>query len=529
MEMTATDPFATTKLAHPRLVGATIGVASAAIAIAVGHLLAGLVGSPSSPLLAVGAAAIDATPEWLKAFAIRAFGTADKTVLVAGIGIVLFVVAVVLGMTSIRRPVAAVAGLMVLGAIGVVAAISRPAGDLEAAVPAIAGTAAGLVTFALLRRAAGLPPIARMPAPGSDAPPTPTGFDRRRFLTGTAVVAGLAASGGFIGNYFVRRADATVSRAAVRVPSAVDAAPLLPTGVDLDVSGLDPFITPNDDFYRVDTALIVPSVTSEAWSLSIHGMVDRPMTLTFGQLLARPLIERDITLTCISNEVGGRYIGNARWTGVRLDDLLAEAGVQPGASQLVSRSVDGFTTGTPTSVALDGRDAMLAVAMNGEPLPLEHGFPVRMVVPGLYGYGSACKWIAEIEVTTFEAYSAYWVKRGWAEQVLIETSSRIDVPRPRASLTAGSIPIAGIAWAQHRGISMVEVQIDGGDWVPARLGEEDTIDTWRRWVYDWNATPGSHTITVRATDGTGSAQEATNTPPFPDGATGLHSITVEVA
>ena len=253
---------------------------------------------------------------------------------------------------------------------------------------------------------------------------------------------------------------------------------------------MSPFITPNEDFYRVDTALLVPSVTTEEWSLSIHGMVDRPLTLDYAQLVARPLIERDVTLTCVSNEIGGRYLGTARWTGVRLTDLLDEAGVQAGVTQIVSRSVDGFTTGTPASVAIDGRDAMLAIAMNGEALPLEHGFPVRMVIPGLYGYESACKWITDIELTTYEAYSAYWVRRGWAEQVLIKTSSRIDTPRRGAAPQAGTIPIAGVAWAQHRGISMVEVQIDDGPWMPARLGASDTDDTWRQWVFDWDATPG---------------------------------------
>ena len=295
--------------------------------------------------------------------------------------------------------------------------------------------------------------IERAAGAGGTAPPAPGGLDRRRFLFGGAVAAGLAVATGFVGEYLVRRADATASRSAVRLPDDRRHGEPTPAGADLDVPGELPFITPNDAFYRVDTALFVPAVQTDGWTLTVGGMVDRPLTLTFDELLARPLIERDVTLACVSNEVGGHYVGNARWTGTLLAPLLAEAGIQPGVTQLVSRSTDGFTTGTPASVALDGRDAMLAVAMNGEPLPLAHGFPVRMVIPGLYGYESACKWIAEIEATTYEAYSAYWVQRGWAEQVLIKTESRIDVPKRGATVPAGTVVVAGVAWAQHRGIS----------------------------------------------------------------------------
>jgi DMSO/TMAO reductase YedYZ molybdopterin-dependent catalytic subunit len=257
-------------------------------------------------------------------------------------------------------------------------------------------------------------------------------------------------------------------------------------------------------------------------------MVDREIAIDYEQLLARPLIERDITLCCVSNDVGGRYIGNARWLGAPLRALLDEAGVQPGATQIVSRSSDEFTVGTPTSVALDGRDAMLAVGMNGTPLPLDHGFPVRMVIPGLYGYESACKWIVDVELTTFEAFSPYWVRRGWAQQVLIKTESRIDTPKDGSTLDAGPVTVAGIAWAQHRGISKVEVSVDGGAWAAATLAEEDTPDTWRQWSYRWDAASGSHTVAVRATDGTGALQTSAEATPFPSGATGDHTIAVEV-
>jgi DMSO/TMAO reductase YedYZ molybdopterin-dependent catalytic subunit len=289
-----------------------------------------------------------------------------------------------------------------------------------------------------------------------------------------------------------------------------------------------PFTTPNEAFYRVDTALVVPQVRAEDWRLRVHGMVERELVLDFEDLLARPLLERDITLTCVSNEVGGRLVGTARWLGASLADLLAEAGVRPGATQLVSRSVDGMTIGTPVRTATDGRDALLAVGMNGEPLPPEHGFPVRMVVPGLYGYVSGCKWITEIEVTTFDAYDAYWVRRGWAEDAPIRTSSRIDAPKPFARVREGStVAVGGVAWAQTRGIARVEVRVDGGPWQRARLGAAAGEDTWRQWAWAWAVRGrGAHTLEVRATDGDGQVQEQERATPFPSGSTGWHSVVV---
>src|SRR6476646_2196730 len=506
-------------------VGAAIGVLSGAVAIGMATLAAGLIGTGTAPVLAVGAAAVDASPEWLKRFTIDTFGTDDKTALLLGIGIVLTIAAVVLGIVSLRRPRAGIIGLIVLGTIGALAAVTRPANGLLAAVPSFAGTAAGLWAYVWLRGRAGLPTIVERTEADAE-PAVPAGLDRRRFLFGGVVVAGLALAPGFVGEYLVRRSEASASRSAVRLPAVADTGKPTPAGADLDVPGEIPFITPNDAFYRVDTALFVPAVQTDGWTLTIHGMVDTPMTLDFDQLIARPLIERDVTLCCVSNEVGGHYIGNARWTGTLLAPRLQEAGIRAGVTQLVSRSTDGFTTGTPASVALDGRDAMLVVAMNGEPLPLQHGFPVRMVIPGLYGYESACKWITDIEATTYEAYSAYWVERGWAERVLIKTESRIDVPKRGATVPSGPVTVAGIAWAQHRGISAVEIQIDDGAWAPATLGVEDTIDTWRQWRYGWEATAGPHTITVRATDGDGVVQTSAVAPPFPSGATGLHQIPV---
>jgi DMSO/TMAO reductase YedYZ molybdopterin-dependent catalytic subunit len=503
-------------------VGAAIGLLSAGLALGVSELSAALFGAGSSPILAVGGVTVDATPEWLKDFAIRTFGESDKAVLLGGIGVVVAAVAVVVGIASMRRPRFGVVALMALGAAGAIAAVSRPVNDLVDAIPSLLGMGAGLLVFDRLRRAAGLVEEDR------DPPRAPVeSFERRRFLLTGASVAGLAVVTGGLGRMLIRRASADASRAAVSIPPVADTGAPTPSGADLGIDGVTPFITPNERFYRVDTALFVPAIAAEDWSLRVHGMVDREMTLDLGDLLARPLSERDITLTCVSNPVGGRYIGNARWTGARLDDLLREAGVAPEATQIVTRSTDGFTIGTPTAVVMDGRDSMLAVAMNGEPLPLEHGFPVRMIVPGLYGYVSAMKWIVDMELTTLDAYDAYWIQRGWAKEAPIKTHSRIDKPSSGARLAAGEVSIAGIAWAQRVGIGAVEVRIDGGPWLEATLAEEDTIDTWRQWVYPWEAPPGDHSIEVRATNADGETQIEERTEPFPDGATGYHRILVE--
>ncbi|WP_181809164.1 molybdopterin-dependent oxidoreductase, partial [Streptomyces shenzhenensis] len=325
------------------------------------------------------------------------------------------------------------------------------------------------------------------------------------------------------------------SRDRLVLPAPASPASAVPRGAGLRIPGAVPFITPNSSFYRVDTALVVPKVDATTWRLRIHGKgVTRPLTLSFDDLLRRELVERDITLTCVSNEVGGPYVGNARWLGVRLADLLTECGVRPPskggpADQLVARSVDGMTIGSPVEDVMDGRDALLALGMNGEPLPFGHGFPVRMVVPGLYGFVSACKWIRDIELTTFDAYDPYWVKRGWARRAPVRTESRIDTPRPFARPKAGPVMVAGVAWAQHRGIDKVEIRIDDGPWREARLAAEDTTDTWRQWSFPWQATKGGHTLTVRATDRTGAVQTEKRTRPVPDGASGWHSVVVTVS
>jgi DMSO/TMAO reductase YedYZ molybdopterin-dependent catalytic subunit len=322
-----------------------------------------------------------------------------------------------------------------------------------------------------------------------------------------------------------------VAAAATEIPQPVEPAPVPGLDASFAIDGLTPVVVPNDDFYRIDTALITPSVDLAGWRLRVHGMVDKEVTLTFEELVQLPLIEQYVTIACVSNEVGGRLVGNAKWSGVRLSDVLEMAGVQPGATQVVPRSVDGWTAGFPTAWITDPahpRDALIAVKMNDAPLPAEHGFPARLIVPGLYGYVSATKWLAELELTTLESFDAYWVPRGWAKEAPILTQSRIDVPQGNASVKAGPVAVAGVAWAPDRGIEKVEVSVDGGDWQAATLATEIGPQTWVQWKWTWGATPGSHVLEVRATDGTGETQTAQQTPPPPDGARGHHRIAVQV-
>ncbi|MBF6466396.1 molybdopterin-dependent oxidoreductase [Nocardia beijingensis] len=362
---------------------------------------------------------------------------------------------------------------------------------------------------------------------GTSRSPAP---ERRRVLQGLLAAGGLAVVTGVGGRVLgARRTDVSGERAAVRLPEPTSPAEPVAPGVDLRVPGLTPYLTPNDDFYRIDTALIVPQVSKDGWSLRIHGMVDREIRLDWAELARRPVEEHLVTLACVSNPVGGDLIGNARWLGYRVDQLLSEAGPHPDADMVLSHSADGWTAGTPLAVLTDGRDAMLAIGMNGEPLPVQHGYPARLVVPGLYGYVSATKWVTELEVTRFDRATAYWTRRGWSARGPIKTGTRIDTPRARGRLQPGRIPVAGVAWAQHRGIRAVEVQIDNGPWQQARLSEEQSIDTWRQWVFDWDATSGPHTLRARATDGAGEIQTAERRDVIPDGATGYPSVTVQVA
>ncbi|MER5311334.1 molybdopterin-dependent oxidoreductase [Streptomyces sp. NPDC002773] len=508
-----------------RLLAALGGLVAAYVSLAVADLVASRVRPEAGPVLAIGDAVVDRTPAVVKDWAIRTFGESDKVILQLGILALLALIALGIGLLALRHRLLGALAVAAFGLLGALAAVTRPDSDSALdAVPSLVGAAAGAALLYVLTG------LLRAPRAGTARP------GRRSFLI-VAASTGLAATGAAaLGRAAGSPAEenAAASRAAVRLPRPASPAPPVPAGAQLDVPGISPFVTPNRDFYRVDTALVVPKVDAGRWRLRLHGSgVRRELTLTLRELMARRTVERDITLACVSNEVGGPYVGNARWLGVPLAELLREAGVRPPseggpADQLVARSVDGMTIGTPVEEIMDGRDALLAFGMNGEPLPFTHGFPVRMIVPGLYGYVSACKWIESIELTTFDAYDAYWVPRGWAAQAPVKTQARIDTPRSFGRPAAGTVMVAGVAWAQHRGIRRVEVRVDEGPWQDARLAAEDSRDTWRQWTYPWTATPGRHTLTVRATDGTGTTQPERRTPTMPDGAQGWHSVVVTV-
>ncbi|GAA2759231.1 molybdopterin-dependent oxidoreductase [Actinopolymorpha rutila] len=511
------------------------GVVAAGAGLALAQLAAGLIAEPRSvPVVAVGAAFIDVIPASVREFGIRTLGTADKPVLVTGIVVLVVALGALAGLAGgWRRPLGWLV-FGVLGLVGVLAAASRPDAGTAAVVPSVlaALTAGGVLAWALraVERTAERAEAGRAegvrgePGAGSVAAHAPGRRDL--LLRGGLVVAGSLVAAG-AGSLLLRRRGAVAdARASFPVPRPPTTA--VPAGADLHIRDLTPWRTANDVFYRIDTALSVPVVDPATWRLRIHGMVDRPLDLTVADLRSRRIVHRWVTLTCVSNEVGGDLAGNALWTGVLLDDLLKEARVRPGADAVKSTSADGWTCGTPLSALTDGRSAMLAFGMNGAPLPLEHGFPVRMVVPGLYGYVSATKWVVDIEVTTFDRFQAYWTTRGWSAQGPIKTASRIDVPASGANVPAGTVTVAGVAWAQHRGVSRVEVRAGGGAWQVARLAGQPTKDSWRQWTWTWQAPKGTHRLQVRAFDGTGQVQTAAVAPPAPNGASGYHTIDVTV-
>jgi len=499
--------------------GAVAGVLAAGTALGVGQFVAGLTGASGSPVVAVGELQIDFTPPWLKNFAIATFGPDDKLVLVTGILLVLAAFAALVGVAATRRLGYGLAGLAVFAVVGLTAAATRPDATVASLLPTLAAVAAAVAVLLALIPLTG----PRVPDEASRLP----GPRRRSFLAASAATAGVAAAGGLAGRVLAENASVAKAQQAVRIPRPAITTQALPPGTDLDIPGLTPFITSNASFYRVDTALVLPQVDPASWSLRIHGLVEREITLTFDQLLKRPLIEDYITLCCVSDPVGGPYIGNAKWLGASLAALLREAGIKAGADQLMCTSVDGFTSGTPVQVVMDGRDALLAVAMNGTALPVAHGFPARMVTPGLYGYVSATKWVTDINVTTFAGNYAYWAQRGWSQQAPIKTECRIDVPGAD-EVKPGKVTVAGVAWAQHKGIEAVEVRVDYGPWHEARLAAVPGLDTWRQWAWDWNATPGGHVLQARATDKTGYTQTASLEPPEPNGASGYPQVSVPV-
>ncbi|TJZ98927.1 molybdopterin-dependent oxidoreductase [Actinacidiphila oryziradicis] len=500
--------------------GALVGLVAGGAGLAVGELVAVATGEASSPVVAVGTWAISITPTWLEQFAIRNFGSNDKAVLQAGVYVTVALAAAADGVLARTRLTIASLLTAVFGVVGAIAAVTRPAANTSWLLPSLlAGLAAALVlrwlTILSLK----------------ESEPSAESSGRRRFLLGTLGTAAGALVAGYGGNAWIKkRYNVSDARAKVVLPVPETVLPEPPASVHPDVEGLGPFFTPTSQFYRVDTALTVPRVDPGSWKLKIHGMVDRPFEITFEELLSYRFEEHDMTLTCVSNPVGGPYVGNARWLGTPLAPLLRRAGVHRGADMLLSTSTDGMTIGSPVEAVLDGRQAMLAIAMNGEVLPTKHGFPCRMLIPGLYGFVSATKWVTDLNVTTFASSDAYWTPRGYSPQAPVKTASRIDVPANGATVSAGTVVLAGTAWATHRGLAAVEVQIDNGAWREAMLATADTPDTWRQWSYQWaNVPKGSHKVKVRATDGTGTVQTSAVQDMVPNGATGYHTITVQVS
>ena len=500
-----------------RLAGLVAGVAGLAVA----DLGSWLVGPAGSPVSAVGELVIDLLPAPLVNFGKDTLGAADKPVLVAIITVAVLVVCALAGQAELRRRGGGAPVLALVAVLGLIGVGARAGAGLRVYLPTVVGLGLG---YLLLRAL-----VDRLQAwRGSDGSTEAASDERRRFLRWTLAAGGLAAVGAVAGQVLLGAASrVNEARARLRLPAAARPAAAVPAGADLRLPDLSPYVTSNEDFYRIDTALQVPAIDHTDWSLTITGMVEQEVTISYAELSSLPLVEHMTTLTCVSNEVGGNLVGNALWLGYPIRDLLARARPTPGADMVLSTSHDGFTASTPLDVLTDpARQSLLAIGMNGEPLPLEHGFPVRMVVPGLYGYVSATKWVTELKVTTFADDRAYWTPLGWSARGPIKLASRIDVPRRSAD--AGQVVVAGVAWAQHTGIGKVEVSVDDGPWQEAELAEVTGPDTWRQWRYRWDAASGVHTLTVRATDADGTLQEAAEAPPAPDGATGYHRVSVTV-
>ncbi|MCW3492132.1 molybdopterin-dependent oxidoreductase [Microbacterium sp. SSM24] len=504
---------------------ALAGVVSAGVFLAVAEVVALLVARQSSPILAVGSFVIDIVPQPLKEFAIATFGENDKPVLLGGLGLAVIIASAIAGLLQLWRPPLGIVALGIAGALSVAAIVTRAGATPFAWVPPVLGTVAGAVVLWVT--------VARLRGwQHADAALDESGsgrLDRRVFLQ-VLTIAGASALIAGVGARVANVATTSIAavRRALRLPEPRTRVEV-PADAEFDVPGISPLYTPNADFYRVDTALTVPSVDPATWRLTVDGLVDRKIELTFDDLVGMGLDEYSITLTCVSNEVGGELLGTAKWLGVPVRDILALAGPQGDSDMVLSHSIDGFTASTPLDALTDpGRDAILAVAMNGEPLPLEHGFPVRMVVPGLYGYVSATKWLTRLQLTTFAADEAYWTPRGYSAEAPIKFSSRLDTPRTGQAVPAGRVPLAGVAWAQTVGIERVEVRIDGGEWQTATLSAPVNDDTWVQWMLEWEATPGNYNVTVRAVNRDGDLQIEERAPIAPDGSTGWQRTLVRV-
>ncbi|MBV9453423.1 MAG: sulfite oxidase [Rubrobacter sp.] len=535
------------------------GAAGMAVALGIAELVHGLYQSVPSVLVAVAQQIIELTPGGFATKAIETLGKADTPTLITFLVLSTLVLAGLLAYLSLRSRIGSIIGVGALAAVAIAASLADPSAAPAATVLAdVVALGIGSVISSFLLYTSGLRTLAvsQPELLGSDGEPRSEevrskeahsagglAVSRRNFLllSSGAAVAGMAAAG--VGRALAGgRESGTSSTAPLKLPqtSASGAGAATqetlappPAGASIDVPGMPPLITPAKDFYLIDTNLVSPRINVDSWSLNVKGAVDNPIELSYKDLLSMSTREADITLSCVSNEVGGGLVSNGRWTGVLLSDVLSEAGVSSdkissASEQLVGRSVDGWTSGFKTNIALDGRQALVAFGLNGDELPVKHGYPVRLVVPGLYGYVSATKWLTEIELTNWD-FNAYWIQRTWSKEGPVKTQSRIDTVKEGDRLSAGATPVGGVAWAPHRGIQRVEVSTDGGEsWDDAKLADQLDMDTWRQYVYDWDAKPGSYTLKVRATDGQGETQTAEETPPHPSGATGYHTVRVAI-
>ncbi|MFE7223599.1 molybdopterin-dependent oxidoreductase [Nocardioides sp. NPDC057577] len=511
------------------LAHAAAGVLAGVAGMSAAHLTAALLTPASSPALAVSTAVIDATPTPVKEWAVRELGTADKPILIGSVLLVTIGFAAVIGVVARRRlrlGVGLMAGLVLLAGAAVV---RQPLFKITDLVPTLVALALGPIVLVVLTRALNADQTPEHTPEHPTVHPTDADSEglstRRSVLIGAGALALLSAAAATGGQLIVRGRTALAD---IMLPRVRDPLPALPAGLEETHQGISRFVTRNRDFYRVDTKLAVPIVDQNSWSLTIDGDVERELTFSYDDLRERENVEHDITLTCVSNEVGGKLVGAARWIGVPLQDLLEEAGVGKNADQILSTDVEGFTISTPLAAAMDGRNAMVALGMNGEVLPRTHGFPARLVVPGLYGYVGATKWVTKLTLTRYDEATAYWTDRDWAIDAPIKLSSRIDTPRPLSNIPAGRTVIGGVAWAQHHGVDRIDVRIDGGRWQPADLGPDAGIDYWRQWFLPWDAQPGSHQLAVRVTDRDGNVQSTDRATPFPDGSSGIQEIVVTV-
>jgi DMSO/TMAO reductase YedYZ molybdopterin-dependent catalytic subunit len=512
------------------------GLAAGVAGLATSYFVAMAMTLGESPVIAVANMVVRLTPGWLAEYVIGLVGQLDKPLLLLGILATLGLTWAWAGRLARRTWWAPAIVYGVLAGLGGWAVTQQRGASAIDVVPVAVGFVTWLVTLSLLTeplRAAELAagtPSEQLPATepaGADPDrlePAPLGdrHTRRTFVVRAGVIAAGAAALGAAGRVVGRgRRHVEESRRLLRLPQVTDRT--APANVRVGVRGVTPWQTSNADFYRIDTQLVVPAIEPKDWQLRIHGLVDRELTLSYADLVGRKFSEAWITICCVSNEVGGSLIGNAWWSGIRLAELLAVAGPHADADAVLQTSDDGWTCGTPLSALTDGRNAMLAVAMNGDPLPLEHGFPVRTVVPGLYGYVSACKWVVDLEVTRFDQIAAYWTERGWAEEAPVKLSSRVDVPQSGAEVDSGEVTFGGVAWAQHTGVSGVEFSVDGGPWLEAEIGGVPNDDTWVQWKGTTDVEEGDHTVRVRAIDKNGTVQDGTERDVLPDGATGWHA------